>query len=130
MNHKNGAIPHLLIKMRSNARALRSRGIVVSDIIFDNFNKVIIILIKMNRSNPWNVVLGISIILVIVSIATFPPLYHNISGDGVPNRTQREPPIIYQWDSVIQRIIMAVLFAGIAVYSYNQTKKDDFHMET
>ena len=76
----------------------------------------------MNSNSPWNIVLGISIIVFVVSIATFPSLSENISGDGVPNRPQREPPIEYQWDSVIQRIVVIVLSVVAAFFSYNKIR--------
>ena len=76
----------------------------------------------MSSSLSWKIVLGISIIVLVASIATFPSLTENISGDGVPNRPQREPPIEYQWNSVITRIVLIVLSFGVAVYSYNQTR--------
>ena len=73
--------------------------------------------------STWKVIQSISILVLLVSILTFPTPSQNVSGDGIPNRPQREPPIEYQWDAVIQRIGLIVITAGMAIYSNTQTRK-------
>ena len=47
-------------------------------------------------ANYWKVVLGVGILVTMLSLISLPTLYGNISGDSIPNRPQREPPIEYQ----------------------------------
>ena len=70
----------------------------------------------------WRIILGVSIIITIVSIASLPYLYENISGDSIPNNSPQGPPIQYQWDTAILRIILALMSLGIGVYSYKQVR--------
>jgi hypothetical protein len=42
----------------------------------------------------------------------------DISGDGIPNRPQREPPIEYPWDQAVQIIAVVALSAMTAIYSW------------
>ena len=67
-------------------------------------------------------ILGVSIIITIVSLASLPYLYENISGDNIPNRPQGEPPIEYQWDTAISRTIIALISLGIGIYSYYRAR--------
>lgn len=41
----------------------------------------------------------------------------NISGDGIPNKPQREPPIEYPWDQALQIIAIVAFSAITAIYS-------------
>jgi hypothetical protein len=80
--------------------------------------------IEMNNlpSKRWKIILGISIIIAIINLLSLPTLYENISGDSVPNRPQREPPIEYQWDTAITRLIIALVSILISAHSYNQIR--------
>ena len=73
----------------------------------------------------WKIILVVSIIITIVSLASLPYLYENISGDNIPNRPQGEPPIEYQWDTAISRILIALMSLGIGVYSYKQVRNNN-----
>ena len=46
--------------------------------------------------------------------------YLNISGDGVPNRPQKEPPIEYPQDQAVQIIFIVALSAITAVISISK----------
>ena len=70
----------------------------------------------------WKILLGASIIITIVSLASLPYLYENISGDSIPNNSPKGPPIEYQWDTAIIRIIIAVIFSAVSIYAYKQIK--------
>ena len=70
----------------------------------------------------WKIILGASIIIIIVSLASLPYLYENISGDSIPNNSPKGPPIEYQMDTAIIRIIIALMSLGISVYSYKQVR--------
>lgn len=62
--------------------------------------------------------LASSLLVVILGLYAFSNLnYLNISGDGVPNRPQKEPPIEYPWDQAVQIIAVVVLSAVTTVYS-------------
>jgi len=79
---------------------------------------------KMNiiPSGYWKIILGVSTIVTILSILSLPSLYENISGDNIPNRPQKEPPIEYQWDTAISRILIALLSSAISIYAYNKIR--------
>jgi hypothetical protein len=70
----------------------------------------------------WKIILGVSIIVTALSLISLPTLYKNISGDSIPNRPQREPPIEYQWSTAISRMVIALVSLVIGIYSYNQIK--------
>ena len=71
----------------------------------------------------WKIIQIVSIIITIVSIASLPYLYENISGDSIPNNSPQGPPIEYQWDTAISRVFIALMSLGIGVYSYKQVRK-------
>ena len=71
----------------------------------------------------WRIILGASIIITIVSIASLPYLYENISGDSIPNNSPQGPPIEYQWDTAISRVIIALMSFGLGIYSHSQVRK-------
>ena len=70
----------------------------------------------------WKITLGVSILITMLSLISLPTLYENISGDSVPNVSQKGPPIEYQWDTAISRILIALLFLAVSLYSYNKIK--------
>ena len=74
------------------------------------------------NARAWKIVLIVSAIVTILSIISLPSLYENISGDSIPNRPQKEPPIEYQWDQAILRILIAVTAAAIGVISLNKIR--------
>jgi hypothetical protein len=74
----------------------------------------------MDSISTWKLIQGISILVLLASLITFPPLSQDISGDGIPNQPQREPPIEYQLDLVFQKIVLIIITAGIAIYSTNK----------
>jgi len=70
----------------------------------------------------WKIILGLGIIITVLSLVSIPTLYENISGDNIPNRPQKEPPIEYQWDTAITRILIAVISSAISIYAYNKIR--------
>ena len=84
-------------------------------------------LVNMSMLPPrfWKIILIVTIIITIVSLASLPYLYENISGNNIPNRPQGEPPIEYQWDTAISRILIALMSLGIGVYSYKQVRNNN-----
>ena len=72
----------------------------------------------MNSNTFWKILLVSSLSVVILGLYAFSNLsYLNISGDGVPNRPQKEPPIEYPQDQAVQLIAIVVLSAIVTVYS-------------
>jgi hypothetical protein len=70
----------------------------------------------------WKIILGLGIIITVLSLISLPTLYENISGDNIPNRPQKEPPIEYQWGTAITRILIAVISSAISIYAYNKIR--------
>ena len=64
---------------------------------------------KMDKpsSRIWKILLVLSALFTTLSLSSLPGLYENISGDSIPNRPQREPPIEYRWDVALSRIFIA-----------------------
>jgi ABC-type lipoprotein release transport system permease subunit len=72
----------------------------------------------MNSNTFWKLLLVSSLLVVILGLYALNNLnYLNISGDGVPNRPQKEPPIEYPWDQAVQIIVIVVLSAITTLYS-------------
>ncbi len=76
----------------------------------------------MGSDNFWKILLGVSVLVLVYSLASFPQVYTNISGDGIPNRPQKELLIENQWAAVFQKIILIVLSIGVGLYSFNQVR--------
>ena len=70
----------------------------------------------------WKIILGVSILITVLSLISLPTLNVNISGDSIPNRPQRKPPIEYQWDAALSRILIALFSLVISIYSYNKIR--------
>jgi hypothetical protein len=70
----------------------------------------------------WKLVLGVSVIVLLYSLISLPTLYENISGDSIPNRPQKEPPIEYQWDAAYLRIGVAIISLAVSIYSFNKIR--------
>jgi len=70
----------------------------------------------------WRLLFLISLVIAVISLFSLTRLYENISGDNIPNRPQKEPPIVYRWDLAIIRIIVAAISFLIAFYSFKQMK--------
>ena len=77
---------------------------------------------SMESDTLWKILLGVSILVLVYSLASFPQVYTKISGDGIPNRPQKELLIENQWAAVIQKIVLIVLSIGVGLYSFNQVK--------
>ena len=72
----------------------------------------------MNIHTFWKLLLVSSILIGAFGLFALGNLDTNISGDGIPNRPQREPPIEYPWDQFLQIIGVVALSAITAVYSW------------
>jgi len=70
----------------------------------------------------WKIVLGVGVIMTIFSLMSLPSLYENISGDGIPNRPQKEPPIEYRWDIAISRVTIALISLSISVFAFTRIR--------
>ena len=70
--------------------------------------------------NTWKLVLVIALTVAVLSIFSLSTLQERISGDGVPNRPQKEPPLEYQWDQAARNIITAGISIVIAIYSWRR----------
>ena len=65
---------------------------------------------KMMSNTIWKILLVSSLLVVILGLYAFNNLnYLNISGDGVPNRPQKEPPIEYPQDQAVQIVFVVAL---------------------
>lgn len=74
-----------------------------------------------SRDNKlWKLLLVLSVFVTLLSLSSLPGLYENISGDSIPNRPQREPPIEYRWDTAVSRIIIAIISITVAGYSFRK----------
>jgi len=73
-----------------------------------------------NGINIWKLVLVIAIAVTLLNIFSLSTLQENISGDGVPNRPQREPPIEYPWDQAARIAITAAISFMTAIYSWRK----------
>ena len=78
----------------------------------------------MGSNNNWKILLWVSVLILVFSLVSLPSLYENISGDSVPNRPQKEPPIEYQWDTEISRIIVAIISIAVSIYSLNKIRSN------
>jgi len=76
----------------------------------------------MASKDSWKIVLGVCVLALVYNLSTFPNYVSNISGDGIPNRPQKEPPLEYHWDDIIQRVVLLVLSFGFGFYSLNKIR--------
>lgn len=72
---------------------------------------------QLNSNNLWKLLLISSILIVAIGLYSLNNLEANISGDGVPNRPQKEPPLEYPWDQAVQIIVIVALSVITAIYS-------------
>jgi len=70
----------------------------------------------------WKIIIGVSILITVLCLISLPTLYKDTSGDGIPNNSPKEPPIEYQWDIAISRIVIAAISLAVSIYSYNQIR--------
>ncbi len=71
----------------------------------------------MNPNTFWKLLLISSILIGVLGVFALGNLDINISGDGIPNRPQKEPPSEYPWDKAVQVIAVVALSAIAAIYS-------------
>ncbi|MCX6654932.1 MAG: hypothetical protein NTY03_07395 [Candidatus Bathyarchaeota archaeon] len=72
------------------------------------------------KPTNWRILLLFSLAVAIISLISLAYLQVNISGDGVPNRPQGGPPVEYPWGQAYAIILVAILSAGTAVYSWRR----------
>ena len=77
---------------------------------------------SVSNTNTWKILLSVCILVIILSLISLPNLYLNISGDSVPNRPQKEPPVVYQWDQALARVILVIVSLLVGVYSWNKIR--------
>ena len=71
----------------------------------------------MKTNDIWRVLLVMSLITSLLGFYSLTTLDTNISGDGVPNRPQKGPPIEYPWDQAIPRFFIVTVSLGLFVFS-------------
>ncbi len=72
----------------------------------------------------WIIIVILGILFSVLNLLSLAMLYENISGDSIPNRPQKQPPIEYQWDIAITRIVVAILSLGISIYSFQKIQSN------
>ena len=73
---------------------------------------------KLNSNNFWKVLFVSSLCVAIIGLYNLNNLnYVNISGDGIPNLPQKEPPIEYPWNQAIQYMIIVAVSVSMAIFS-------------
>lgn len=72
------------------------------------------------NKNIWKLGLVIALTVALLSLFSLATLQERISGDGVPNRPQKEPPLEYPWDQAARNIIIAVVSVVVAIYSWRR----------
>ena len=91
--------------------------------LFLNYNSIKrVVEMSVPSFRIWKMLLVASIRVSLFSLLSLPNLYENISGDNIPNRPQGEPPIVYQWDLAVSRIIIAAISITVGVYSLNKIR--------
>lgn len=75
-----------------------------------------------NSMEYSKIILGVSILVTVLCLASLPTLYEGIRGDGIPNSSKKGPPIEYQWDIAISRMIIGAISFAVSIYSYNQIR--------
>ena len=73
--------------------------------------------VELNPNTFLKLLLVSSILIGTFGLFALGNLDTIISGDGIPNRPQREPPIEYPWDKAVQIIAVVALSAVTAIYS-------------
>jgi len=68
-----------------------------------------------------------SILVVALGLYALNNLEMNISGDGIPNRPQRGPPLEYPWDQAVPIILFVVSSAITAIYSWFKVSRAQLH---
>ena len=70
----------------------------------------------------WKILVVVSTLVFLISLLSLPNLYENISGDSIPNRPQKEPPIVYRWDLAVTIIIIAIISIIVGIYSLKKLR--------
>ncbi len=50
---------------------------------------------EQNNIRIWKIVYAVCLLITLASLISIPYLYEDISGDSVPNRPKRSPPIVF-----------------------------------
>lgn len=82
-------------------------------------------IVEMDPKNVgvWKTLFVLSTLIILFILGSLPSLYENISGDGIPNRPQGEPPIVYRWDLATQRIILAFVSMTVGAISLRKIRQ-------
>lgn len=83
---------------------------------------------KMDQpdSRIWQILLVVCALVIVLSLSSLPGLYENVSGDGIPNRPQKEPPNKYRWDIALSRIFIAVVSLTVGIYSFRKMRAREY----
>jgi hypothetical protein len=77
----------------------------------------------LNSNSVWKLLLVTGLLMSAVGLYRLVNLDVDISGDGIPNRPQREPPVEYPWDEAIRIGVMVVLSVALALYSWSRISR-------
>ena len=78
---------------------------------------------RLNSNSVWKILLVAGLLVSALGVYRLVNLDVDISGDGVPNRPQREPPVEYPWDEAIQIAVVVVLSVALALYSWSRISR-------
>jgi len=74
----------------------------------------------LSQKDFWKLLLVLSILIGAFELYTLVNLDVDISGDGIPNRPQKEPPNEYPWSQTVPIIVVFALSAITATYSWKK----------
>ncbi len=77
----------------------------------------------MNSNSVWKLLLVVGLLMSAVGVYRLVNLDVDISGDGIPNRPQREPPVEYPWDQAVPIFVVVVLSVALALYSWGRISR-------
>ena len=101
----------LFLIIYANSVNPSARATYTSNCAYKNMN-------ELNSRSFWKLLLVSSILIGTLGLFALDNLDTNISGDGIPNRPQKEPPIKYPWDQAVQIIAVIALSAITAIHSW------------
>jgi len=78
---------------------------------------------RLNSNSVWKILLVAGLVMSSLGVYRLVNLDVDISGDGIPNRPQREPPVEYPWDEAIQIAVVVVLSVALALYSWGRISR-------
>ena len=87
-----------------------------------SFSRFLAIEVVNISAEYWKLILGVSLLIAVLSLISLPTLYKDLSGDGIQNNSPKGSLIEYQWDIAASRIVIAIIFLAVSIYSYNKIR--------